>query len=170
MTQNSKNSMGNSTHSVFKVFKSIHITKAETGRMSICRVINDIAGCVGYFVGFCPAAANSVDLYCVIIQINAESSHMKYLSLKRSNKYLKFIIDKIQACINMSRVMRKPDFCLGENKGADQLRSNCEADQHRGENKGADQLRSNCEADQRLCFRNMDNTVPLLSKSKIPSL
>ena len=23
----------------------------------------------------------------------------------------------------------KPDFCLGENKGADQLRSNCEADQ-----------------------------------------
>ena len=30
----------------------------------------------------------------------------------------------------MSCVMRKPDFCLGENKGADQLRSNCEADQH----------------------------------------
>ena len=25
--------------------------------------------------------------------------------------------------------MRKPDFCLCENKGADQLRSNCEADQ-----------------------------------------
>ena len=25
--------------------------------------------------------------------------------------------------------MRKPGFCLGENKGADQLRSNCEADQ-----------------------------------------
>ena len=30
----------------------------------------------------------------------------------------------------MSRIMRKPDFCLGENKGADQLRNNCKADQH----------------------------------------
>ena len=31
-----------------------------------------------------------------------------------------------------------------------------------GENKGADQLRSNCEADQRLCFRQTDSTIPLL--------
>ena len=38
-----------------------------------------------------------------------------------------------------------------------------------GENKGADQLRSNCEADQRLCFRYTDSTIPLLSKSKISS-
>ena len=30
---------------------------------------------------------------------------------------------------NMSRIVRKPDFCLGENKGADQLRGNREADQ-----------------------------------------
>ena len=36
-----------------------------------------------------------------------------------------------------------------------------------GENKGADQLRSNCEADQRLCFRYMDSTIALLSKSTI---
>ena len=35
----------------------------------------------------------------------------------------------------MSRIVRKQDYCLCENKGADQLRSNC-------------------EADQRLCFRN----------------
>ena len=34
-----------------------------------------------------------------------------------------------------------------------------------GENKGADQLRSNCEADQRLCFRYTDSTLPLLFKS-----
>ena len=39
-----------------------------------------------------------------------------------------------------------------------------------GENKGADQLRSNCEADQRLCFRYTDITIPLLSLSKISSL
>ena len=39
-----------------------------------------------------------------------------------------------------------------------------------GKNKGEDQLRSNCEADQRLCFRYMDSTIPLLSKSKISRL
>ena len=39
-----------------------------------------------------------------------------------------------------------------------------------GENKGADQLRSNCEADQRLCIRYTDSTIPVLSKSKIASL
>ena len=38
-----------------------------------------------------------------------------------------------------------------------------------GENKGADQLRSNCEADQRLCFLYMDSTIPLLLKSEISS-
>ena len=36
-----------------------------------------------------------------------------------------------------------------------------------GENKGADQLRSNCEADQCLCFRYLDSTVPLRLKSEI---
>ena len=52
---------------------------------------------------------------------------------------------------DMSLVMRKPDFCICENKGADQLRGNR-------------------EADQRLCFPNIDSTIPLLSKSKISSL
>ena len=36
------------------------------------------------------------------------------------------------------------------------------------ENKGADQHRSNCDADQRLCFRYTDSTVPLHFKSGIP--
>ena len=49
---------------------------------------------------------------------------------------------------NMSRAMRKTDFCLCENKGADQLRGNR-------------------EADQPPCFRYMDSTIPLLLKSKI---
>ena len=52
---------------------------------------------------------------------------------------------------NMSRVMRKPDFCLCENKGADKLLSYC-------------------EADQRLCFRYTDSTILRLYKSKISSL
>ena len=46
--------------------------------------------------------------------------------------------------------MRKPAFCLGENKDADHL---C----------------SNCAADQRLCFRYIDTTIPLLSKFEISS-
>ena len=50
----------------------------------------------------------------------------------------------------LSRIVRKPDFCLGENKGADQLRGNR-------------------EADQRLCFRYSDSTIPLLLKSEISS-
>ena len=51
----------------------------------------------------------------------------------------------------MSRDVRKPDFCICENKDADQLHGNR-------------------EADQRLCFRYMDSTIPLLSKSEISSL
>ena len=38
------------------------------------------------------------------------------------------------------------------------------------ENKDADQLRGNREADQRLCFRYSDSTIPLLLKSKISRL
>ena len=41
---------------------------------------------------------------------------------------------------------------------------------HTGENKDADQLRGNREADQRLCFRYSDSTIPLvLTESKISS-
>ena len=47
--------------------------------------------------------------------------------------------------------MRKPAFCICENKDADQLRGNR-------------------EADQRLCFRYMDSTIPLPPNYKISSL
>ena len=47
----------------------------------------------------------------------------------------------------MSRVMRKPVFGICENKDADQLRGNR-------------------EADQRLCFRYTDSIIPLLPKSE----
>ena len=50
----------------------------------------------------------------------------------------------------LSRIVRKPNFFLGENKGADQLRGNR-------------------EADQRLCFRYTDSTISLLLKSEISS-
>ena len=51
----------------------------------------------------------------------------------------------------MSHVMRKPAFCICENKDTDQLRGNR-------------------EADQRLCFRYTYRTIPLLAKSEISSL
>ena len=52
--------------------------------------------------------------------------------------------------LHLSCVMRKPTFCICKNKDADQLNVNHEADQ--------------C-----LCFRYIDNTIPLLSKSEISS-
>ena len=47
--------------------------------------------------------------------------------------------------------MRKSTFCICENKDADQLRGNR-------------------EADQRICFRYIDCTIPLLSKSETSGL
>ena len=44
----------------------------------------------------------------------------------------------------MSCIMRKPVFCICENKGADQLRSNC-------------------AADQRLCFHYIDRAMSIPS-------
>ena len=52
---------------------------------------------------------------------------------------------------HMSLVMIKPVICICENKDADQLRGNR-------------------EADQRLCFRYTDSTIPLLPRSEISSV
>ena len=51
----------------------------------------------------------------------------------------------------ISRVMKKPAFCICENKDTDQLRGNR-------------------EADQRLCFRYIDSIIPLLPIYEISSL
>ena len=50
----------------------------------------------------------------------------------------------------LSHCIKKPTKCMGENKGADQLRGNRKADQH-------------------LCFRCMDSRILLLLKSQISS-
>ena len=50
----------------------------------------------------------------------------------------------------MSLVMGKPAFCICDNKDADQLRGNR-------------------EADHRLCFRYTDSTIPPLPKYEIPA-
>ena len=51
----------------------------------------------------------------------------------------------------MSHLMGKPTICIGENKDADQLRRDR-------------------EADQRLCFRLTDSTISLLLISKLSSI
>ena len=54
-------------------------------------------------------------------------------------------------CYNMSLFVRKPAFCICENKNTDQL---C----------------GDREADQLLCFCYTDSKIPLLPKSEISSL
>ena len=51
----------------------------------------------------------------------------------------------------MSRVMRKPEFYICENKGPDELQGHCAVDLH-------------------LSFRYLGSTIPLLPKFEIPSL
>ena len=64
-------------------------------------------------------------------------------SQSRQSNVLKIWTCKDNGCFYMSLVMRKPAFCICENKDADQLRGNR-------------------KADQRLCFRYTDSTIPLL--------
>ena len=70
---------------------------------------------------------------------------------KNLNEYTSTENPSVRVKHYMSCVMRKPTLCICENKEADQLRGNR-------------------KADQRLCFRYIDSTIPLLSKSEISSL
>ena len=54
---------------------------------------------------------------------------------------ISIVFQDILVEINMSLVMRKPAFCICDNKDADQLRGNR-------------------KADQRLCFRYIASTIP----------
>ena len=51
----------------------------------------------------------------------------------------------------MSSIMRKPDFCVCEKKGADPLRNYW-------------------KADQRICIRYTDSPISFVAKSEIPSI
>ena len=70
-----------------------------------------------------------------------ERRPLNYLNQTQYNLYLH----------NMSLVMRKPGFCICENKDANHLRGNR-------------------ETDQRLCFRYRASTIPPLPKPEISSL
>ena len=106
--------------------------------------LNALWGLSVYGKFFCDEAQRlSVDAFCRFVIANVERT---CFSLMQTTK-----IQLSLHIYNMSRVVRKPAFCIYENKDADQLRGNR-------------------EADQRLCFRYMDSTIPLLPKSEISSL
>ena len=96
---------------------------------------------------------------CIVPVLFSEISFEGCLNYKYS--FILFLIDLAIysldfyrsnfALYKMSRAMRKQMFCICENKDADQLRGN-----H--------------EADQRLCFHYTDSSIPLLPKYEIQSL
>ena len=90
---------------------------------------------------------------CMYIAVQGKRKHLYMLdySFKKYSKDIIMCALLIKHDNNMSRVVRKPAFCICENKAADQLRGNR-------------------EADQRLCFSYIDSTIPLLPKYKISSL
>ena len=71
--------------------------------------------------------------------------------IKNIKTALWMLLTHLMSWNDYSRDVRKPDFCICENKDTDQPRGNR-------------------EADQRLCFRYTDSTTPLLPKSEISCL
>ena len=77
--------------------------------------------------------------------------NMRKLCIKTAPSYINKTLLLCYKNFYLSSVVRKPAFYICENKDADQLRGNS-------------------EADQRLCFRYTDSTIPLLPKSEISNL
>ena len=104
---------------------------------------------------------------CSILTTSLDNISLNFLNVNITNTLIIFIekCTKLLHCKRfsyllkktngvfdyMSRVVRQPDFCICENKDADQFRGNR-------------------EADQRLCFRYKERTIRLLPKSEISSL
>ena len=83
-----------------------------------------LSGLVGYVVKYVEGVAYKKILYCLLV--------------------LGIFVIIVYICLYyLSRHVGKPTICIGENKDADQLRGNR-------------------EADQRLCFRYTDSTLLLL--------
>ena len=87
----------------------------------------------------------------LFLETNISTLCFQYTNEPRHEKTNVVHMRKQRRRSQMSRVMRKPTLCICENKDADQPRGNR-------------------EADQRLCFRYIDSTITLLSKSEISSL
>ena len=83
---------------------------------------------------------------CNIKERSTDHINQVYCTHKANDVMLKDEnLFELYEAYNLSLVLRKPAFCICENKDADQLRGNR-------------------EADQRLCFRYTDSTIPLFPK------
>ena len=87
----------------------------------------------------------------ITVDVFGRKNPERYWHANIQNKCLQKKLGELLTVLHLNHVMKKPTFCICENKDADQLRGNR-------------------EADQRLCFRYIDSTIPLLSKSEISSL
>ena len=76
---------------------------------------------------------------------------LSYIVIIPNLVFLNAFSEYFISCYYLSPVVRKPAFCICENKDTDQLRSNC-------------------AADLSLCFRYKDSTVSQLPESEITSL
>ena len=94
----------------------------------------------------CAFSNSDQNLHCLCLY-----SIIPLVSVARLLSHFSLCLCLLDTQNHVSLFMRKPAFCICENKDADQLHSNC-------------------AADQRLCFHYMDSTIPLLSKSEISSL
>ena len=91
-----------------------------------------------------------VYVLCSLLSVYNFSSFVFTKTLFETNSFERGTLQEYSFKKDLSRLMGKPTICIGENKDADQLRGN-----H--------------EADQRLCFRYLDSIIPLLLKAEISS-
>ena len=84
------------------------------------------------------------ELSLCCLRIVADAHHLSKILIQAHTKNRS--VDQ-PVLSDLSRVSRKPAFCICKNKDADQLRGNREADQH-------------------LCFRYLDSRIPLLLNPK----
>ena len=123
-------------------FSNIHCldSRQHSYSMSDWRIVKTIdvrASNANYFLRPSVSGNKYIGLFCLFTK--PIGIHMKCIPLPA------------EVSSYFSLVVRKPAFCICENKDADRLRGNR-------------------EADLRLCFRYIDNTTPLLPKSRISSL
>ena len=112
----------------------------------ICDAGDSVLACGEYSQNFHRISADGKKYHTLLTTKN----ELRYpCSIAYMEKEATLIVDSYNIN-NLSRVVRKPAFCICENKDADQL---C----------------GKREADQRLCFHYTDSTIPLLSKSEISS-
>ena len=98
-------------------------------------------GCAQSLKNPSPSLVHQADSGCTrpSTQVILSCSFTLHILIARDSSILRWL----SSIAHLSRIVRKPDFCLCKNKGADQLRSNR-------------------EADQRLCFRYTSTLINFL--------